>query len=231
MPFQAPRKQQLLKKMANYGYGWYNEKQLEDYYNKIIGNFFNIVSIAKLTISLCLLHFSLRWPRQDPREEDLHRCQEDHLPGGCQVRRHPCLDWWDPHGDLQPLNLHSPNPQSTSRACLAERFSAKNGDPPEAGKFWENRFFTGKMDHWGQKNAQVDDTICQGPRRTCQNFFFIHYCGRSDHFYMASLQIVLNKVYFSRYSWVGFIKKLSTIFVSNALFQVFCMEITATLSI
>ena len=35
----------------------------------------------------------------------------------------------------------------TSRACLAERFSAKNGDPPEAGKFWENRFFTGKMDH------------------------------------------------------------------------------------
>ena len=34
-----------------------------------------------------------------------------------------------------------------SRACLAERFSAKNGDPPEAGKFWENRFFTGKMDH------------------------------------------------------------------------------------
>ena len=29
----------------HYGYGWYNEKQLEDYYNKIIGNFFNIVSI------------------------------------------------------------------------------------------------------------------------------------------------------------------------------------------
>ena len=44
-----------------YGYGWYNEKQLEDYYNKIIGNFFNNVSIAKLTISLCLLHISLRW--------------------------------------------------------------------------------------------------------------------------------------------------------------------------
>ena len=33
---------------------------------------------------------------------------------------------------------------------------------------------------------------------------------------MASLQIVLNKVYFSRYSWVGFVKKLSSIFVSNA---------------
>ena len=44
----------------HYGYDWCNEKQLEDYYNKIIGNFFNIVSIAKLTISLCLLHISLR---------------------------------------------------------------------------------------------------------------------------------------------------------------------------
>ena len=44
----------------HYGYGWYNEKQLEDYYNKIIGNFFNNVSIAKLTIYLCLLHISLR---------------------------------------------------------------------------------------------------------------------------------------------------------------------------
>ena len=44
----------------HYGYGFYDGKQLEDYYNKIIGNFFNIVSIAKLTISLCLLHISLR---------------------------------------------------------------------------------------------------------------------------------------------------------------------------
>ena len=52
---------------------------------------------------------------------------------------------------LSPENLPAwqdlPNSQRTSRACLAERFSAKNGDPPEAGKFWENRFFTGKMDH------------------------------------------------------------------------------------
>ena len=56
------RKKMAPKKPSahHYGYGWYNEKQLEDYYNKIIGNFFNIVSIAKLTISLCLLHISLR---------------------------------------------------------------------------------------------------------------------------------------------------------------------------
>ena len=54
---------------------------------------------------------------------------------------------------------------------------------------------------------------------------FIHYCGRSDHFYMASRLIVLNKVYFSRYSWVGFVKKLSSIFVSNALLQVLrCLD-------
>ena len=37
-------------------------------------------------------------------------------------------------------------------------------------------------------------------------FFFINYCGRSDHFYMASRLIVLNKVDFSRYSWIGFVK-------------------------
>ena len=56
------RKKMAPKKPSahHYGYGWYNEKQLEDYYNKIIGNFFNNVSIAKLTISLCLLHISLR---------------------------------------------------------------------------------------------------------------------------------------------------------------------------
>ena len=44
VPFQAPRKQQLLKKMANYGYGWYTQEQLEDYYNQLIGNFLNILS-------------------------------------------------------------------------------------------------------------------------------------------------------------------------------------------
>ena len=80
----------------------------------------------------------------------------------------------------------------TSRACLAERFSAKNGDPPEAGKFWENRFFTGKMDHQGQKNAQVDDTICQGPRRTCQNFFSFTIVAVGVTFLMVILKLFKN---------------------------------------
>ena len=44
VPFQAPRKQPLLKKMTNYGYGWYSQEQLEDYYDQLIGNFFNILS-------------------------------------------------------------------------------------------------------------------------------------------------------------------------------------------
>ena len=29
---------------SNYGYGWYTEEQLEDYYDQLIGNFFNILS-------------------------------------------------------------------------------------------------------------------------------------------------------------------------------------------
>ena len=31
--------------MANYGYGWYTQEQLDDYYDQLIGNFFNIPSI------------------------------------------------------------------------------------------------------------------------------------------------------------------------------------------
>ena len=63
-----------------------------------------------------------------------------------------------------------------SRACLAENLSAKNGEPPGAGTFWDNRFFTGKMDHYGHENHKVDETICQGTR-TCQNFFPITIVG------------------------------------------------------
>ena len=32
------------KEKANYGYGWYTQEQLEDYYNQLIGNFLNILS-------------------------------------------------------------------------------------------------------------------------------------------------------------------------------------------
>ena len=97
-----------------------------------------------------------------------------------------------------------------SRACLAERFSAKNGDPPEAGKFWENQFFTGKMDHWGQKNAQVDDTICQGPRRTCQNFFSFTIVAVGVTFLKVILKLSKNVLN-------GFLQDPSFIFLSIVL--------------
>ena len=38
--------------MAHYGYGWYTQEQLEDYYDKLIGNFFNIINIFR--ILLCI---------------------------------------------------------------------------------------------------------------------------------------------------------------------------------
>ena len=50
VPFPAPRSQP--KKMAHYGYGWDTQEQLEDYYDKLIGNFFNISSIFR--ILLCI---------------------------------------------------------------------------------------------------------------------------------------------------------------------------------
>ena len=58
-----------------------------------------------------------------------------------------------------------------SRASLTVRITVKNGDPSGAGKIWENRFFTGKMDHHGAKCTQIGAQTCQGPSRTCQNFF------------------------------------------------------------
>ena len=36
--------------MANYGYGWYTQEQLEDYYDQLIGNIFNIPSIFRITL-------------------------------------------------------------------------------------------------------------------------------------------------------------------------------------
>ena len=38
--------------MAHYGYGWYTQEQLEDYYDQLIGNFFNIINIFR--ILLCI---------------------------------------------------------------------------------------------------------------------------------------------------------------------------------
>ena len=45
------------------------------------------------------------------------------------------------------------------------------GDPPEHGNFWENWFFTGKIDHQGHKNPQTYETTCHLGCGTCQNFF------------------------------------------------------------
>ena len=47
----------MVKKKAadcetHYGYSWYTEEQLEDYYNDLIGNFSNIFSISKLIFCL-----------------------------------------------------------------------------------------------------------------------------------------------------------------------------------
>ena len=50
-------------------------------------------------------------------------------------------------------------------------FTAKNGDPPGAGKIWENRFLTGKMGQQGPKCTQMDEDTCQGFRGAGRNFF------------------------------------------------------------
>ena len=62
-------------------------------------------------------------------------------------------------------------PGLPSRACLAVRFTAKNGDHAEAGKIWENRFYTEKMGRQGPKCTQIDESTCQGVIWACQNFF------------------------------------------------------------
>ena len=52
------------KNEKNYGYGFYTEEQLEDYYDELIGRFFNIF-VSSSTIFLRRL-------RQDSGEGDLH---------------------------------------------------------------------------------------------------------------------------------------------------------------
>ena len=57
------------------------------------------------------------------------------------------------------------------RASLSVRITDKNGDHAEAGKIWENQFFTRKMGPHGPENTQIHQSTCQRPRGTCQNFF------------------------------------------------------------
>ena len=110
------------------------------------------------------------------------------------------------------------------------------GDPPWS---WKNLRELNFHREDGSPGAQKLPNQWNNMSRSQENlseFFFIHYCGRSDHFYMASRLIVLNKVYFSRYSWVGFVKIEFHIcqqcsFTGSTLpWLVSCMEITATLT-
>ena len=94
----------------------------------------------------------------------------------------------------------------TCRACLAVRFTAKNGDPPGAGKIWENRFYTGKMGpHWPE-NAQMDISTCQRPRGACQNFF---------SFTIQAVAVTFLKVYSQfaprgpKFTWISSIQLIS----------------------
>ena len=72
-----------MPKSTNYGYGWYSEEQLDDYYNKLIGK---TLDIFKLLLSV-LPTLLFRRTRRDFEEAVLHRREEDELPGGDQVRR------------------------------------------------------------------------------------------------------------------------------------------------
>ena len=67
---------------TNYGYGWYSEEQLDDYYDKRIGKNLEIFK----AFPNILPTFSLRRARRDFEEAVLHRREEDELPGGDQVR-------------------------------------------------------------------------------------------------------------------------------------------------
>ena len=82
--------------------------------------------------------------------------------------------WYELHLMIDFLNnpsMHTSGCHTTSRASLTVRITVKNGNPPGTGKIWENRFFTGKMDHHGAKCTQIGAQTCQGTSRTCQNFF------------------------------------------------------------
>merc|ERR1711873_175401 len=73
---------------------------------------------------------------------------------------------------------------------------SRYGDPSGAGKIWENRFFTGKMDHHGAKCTQIGAQTCQGTSRTCQNFFTFTFKAAGVTFLkdiLHLLQKVLNR--------------------------------------
>ena len=92
---------------------------------------------------------------------------------------------------------HQGHLDCASRASLTVmRITVKNGNPPGTGKIWENRFFTGKMDHHGAKCTQIGAQTCQGTSRTCQNFFTFTFKAAGVTFLkviLHLLQKVLNR--------------------------------------
>ena len=78
-----PSNHRKMPNSTNYGYGWYSEEQLDNYYNKLIGK---TPEIFKVLLNI-LSTFSFRRARRDFEEAVLHRREEDELPGGDQVRR------------------------------------------------------------------------------------------------------------------------------------------------
>ena len=88
-----------------------------------------------------------------------------------------------------------------SRASLTVRITVKNGNPPGTGKIWENRFFTGKMDHHGAKCTQIGAQTCQGTSRTCQNFFTFTFKAAGVTFLKVILHL-LQKV-LNRQIWIS----------------------------
>ena len=70
------------------------------------------------------------------------------------------------------------------------------GDPPEHGNFWENWFFTGKIDHQGHKNPQTYETTCHLGCGTCQNFFSFTFVTVGATFLKVTLKLLRRMTWF-----------------------------------
>ena len=82
-----------------------------------------------------------------------------------------------------------------SRASLTVKFTVKSGDPPGAGKIWENRFFTGKIDQKTPKKRQKVGGHMPRFTGNLSKQIFVHYWRRRSHFSAGFVQIVLKGVY------------------------------------
>ena len=91
-------------------------------------------------------------------------------------------------------------PGTTRRASLSVRITDKNGDRAEAGKIWENQFYTGKMDQQTPKKRPKVGGHMPRSHGNWLEFFSVHYSRRRSHFSAGVVQIVLKRDYndFSR---------------------------------